>query len=58
MIDTSKAKSFDDMTEDEKRAAIYSAHYILEDVSIKDFVRITGLPEGVVAAAYENIFKN
>jgi hypothetical protein len=40
----------------EKDNAIHSARYILEDVSIETMAEITGLPEGVINAAFRNIF--
>lgn len=44
------------MTEREKESAIHSACYILEDMDMVEVVKSTGLPLGVVAAAYDNIF--
>lgn len=57
-MDDDNYKSFDDMTEWEKEEAIYSARYILEDASIKKIADATGLPEGVISAAFKNIFVN
>lgn len=36
---------------------IHSARYILEDVKIEQMAEISGLPEGVIADAFKNIFK-
>lgn len=55
------------MTEEEKENAIYSARYLLEDFldsmngnsesnGIQRLSAATGLPEGVVHSALENIF--
>lgn len=55
------------MTEWEKEQAIHSARYILEDFfdlingnsennGIKRLSAVTGLPEGVIHSALENVF--
>lgn len=46
------------MTDEERMFAIHSARYILEDTSMEKLAEISGLPMGVIVAAYENIFKN
>lgn len=49
-------KPYDDMSEWQRQCAIGSARYILEDVSMEKLAEITGLPMGVIAAAFDNIF--
>lgn len=38
--------------------AVCSARFILEETTPNKMSEITGLPEGVTAAAYDNIFYN
>lgn len=49
-------KPYDDMSEWQRQCAIGSARYILEDASMEKLAEITGLPMGVIAAAFDNIF--
>lgn len=51
-----KSKQEPKMTDDE--VALYSARYILEDITPEAFSTITGIPLGVIVSAFENIFKN
>ncbi len=46
------------MTDDDRWQAIGSARYILEDVSEEEIAKASGLPLGVIVAAYKNIFRN
>lgn len=46
------------MTDDDRWQAIYSARYILEDVSMEKMAEVSGLPLGVIVAAYKNIFRH
>lgn len=57
-MDLENYKSYEEMTDDERMFAIHSARYILEYISMEEIVKASGLPMGVVVAAYENIFKN
>lgn len=49
-------KPYHDMDEDDRAFAIHSARYILEDVSMEKLAEISGLPLGVISAAFDNIF--
>jgi hypothetical protein len=60
-------KPIHEMTKEEKEQAIYSARYLLEDFldningnsesnGIQRLSAATGLPEGVIHSALENIF--
>ncbi len=44
------------MDDDDRAFAIHSARYILEEVSMERMAEISGLPLGVIAAAFDNIF--
>lgn len=46
----------DNMTTEDLKFAVGSARYILEDLSAKRLSNITGLDEGVISAALDNIF--
>lgn len=51
-------KPYEDMTDDDRWQAIYSARYILEDVSMDEIMKASGLPMGVIVAAWKNIFRH
>lgn len=51
-----RAKAYDDMSDEDRAFAIHSARYILDGVSVEKMAEVSGLPEGVIAAAFENIF--
>ena len=51
-----RVKAYEDMDDDDRAFAIHSARYILEDVSMERMAEISGLPLGVIAAAFDNIF--
>jgi hypothetical protein len=51
-----RAKAYEDMDDDDRAFAIHSARYILEDVSMEKMAEISGLPLGVITAAFDNIF--
>ena len=57
-MDTENIKPYEDMTDDERWQAIYSAQYILEDVSMEKMAEVSGLPLGVIVAAWKNIFRD
>jgi hypothetical protein len=57
-MDTENIKPYEDMTDDDRWQAIGSARYILEDVSEEEIAKASGLPLGVIVAAYKNIFRN
>jgi len=57
-IDTDNAKHYDEMSDWQRASAIHSARYILEDVSEEEIAKASGLPLGVIVAAYKNIFRN
>jgi hypothetical protein len=57
-MDIENIKPYEDMTNDDRWQAIGSARYILEDVSMEKMVEVSGLPLGVIVAAYKNIFRN
>lgn len=44
------------MSEEDLRFAVGSARFILEDISIEKLADLSGLPEGVIAVAFDNIF--
>ena len=50
------AKPYSEMSDWQRESAIHSARYILEDVNMEKLAEITGLPTGVIAAAFNNIF--
>jgi hypothetical protein len=52
-----KITPLSEFSKKEKDAAIDSARYILEEVSIYDLSKISGLPEGVIHEAFRNIFE-
>jgi hypothetical protein len=52
-----KIKPTDQLTDQEKISAIGSARFILEDVCMEKLAEASGLPTGVIAAAFDNIFK-
>lgn len=49
-------KNISCLSSEEMEAAVYSARFILEEISKEKFAELTGLPIGVVAAAYDAIF--
>ena len=49
-------KPYHDMDDDDRAFAIHSARYILEDVCMEKLAEISGLPLGVISAAFDNIF--
>jgi hypothetical protein len=49
-------KSYEDMDDDDRAFAIGSARYILDGVCMEKMAEISGLPLGVISAAFENIF--
>lgn len=51
-----RAKAYEDMDDDDRAFAIHSARYILEDVNMERMAEISGLPLGVITAAFDNIF--
>lgn len=51
-------KPYEDMTDDDRWQAIGSARFILEDVSMEKMAEVSGLPLGVIVAAYRNIFRD
>ena len=51
-----RVKAYEDMDDDDRAFAIHSARYILEDVSMERMAEISGLPLGVITAAFDNIF--
>lgn len=55
-METENVKHYDEMSDWQRQSAIHSARYILEDMSMEDIHRATGLPMGVIAAAFDNIF--
>ena len=55
-MDTENVKHFDEMSDWQRESAIHSARYILEDVNTEKLAEITGLPMGVITAAFANIF--
>ncbi|MFY8138511.1 MAG: hypothetical protein ACOVMR_10415 [Flavobacteriales bacterium] len=55
-IDFENVKPIDEMSEWERTKAIGSARYILEDVSAEEISKASGLPVGVITAAFANIF--
>lgn len=55
-IDIEQVKNYKDMTEWQRESAIYSARYILEDLDMQRLSDISGLPMGVISAAFKNIF--
>jgi hypothetical protein len=57
-MDIENYKPYEDMTDDDRWQAIGSARYILEDVSEEEIAKASGLPLGVIVAAYKNIFRN
>jgi hypothetical protein len=57
-MDIENYKPYEDMTDDDRWQAIGSARYILEDVSMEKMAEVSGLPLGVIVAAYKNIFRN
>jgi hypothetical protein len=56
IMDTENYKPYSAMTDWERESAIHSARYILEDMSMEDVEKATGIPMGVIVAAYKNIF--
>ena len=57
-MDMENIKPYEDMTDDDRWQAIYSAQYILEDVSMEKMAEVSGLPLGVIVEAYRNIFRH
>jgi hypothetical protein len=55
-IDFDNIKPIDEMSDWQRESAIHSARYILEDVSMEKLAAITGLPMGVISAAFKIIF--
>ncbi len=55
-IDIENVKHYDEMSDWQRASAIHSARYILEDMSMEDIHRATGLPMGVISAAFKIIF--
>lgn len=55
-METENVKHYDEMSDWQRQSAIHSARYILEDLSMEKLAEITGLPMGVIAAAFDNIF--
>lgn len=55
-IDIENVKHYDEMSDWQRASAIHSARYILEDMSMEDIHKATGLPMGVISAAFEIIF--
>lgn len=51
-------KPYEDMTDDDRWQAIGSARFILEDVSMEEIVKASGLPLEMIVEAYKNIFCN
>jgi hypothetical protein len=56
-MNTENAKPIDKLTDKEKTFAIGSARFILEDACMERLAEVCGLPTGVIAAAFDNIFK-
>jgi hypothetical protein len=57
-MDIENIKPYEDMTDDDRWQAIGSARFILEDVSMEKMAEVSGLPMGVIVAAYRNIFRD
>lgn len=55
--DPEKIVPIDEFSTWEKDQAIHSARYILEDVSFEAIAEASGLPLGVINAAFRNIFQ-
>lgn len=49
-------KYLDEMTNEDLLFAVGSARFILEDLSIEKLAEVTGMPAGVIASAFDNIF--
>lgn len=57
-MDIENIKPYEDMTDDDRWQAIGSAQYILEGVGVEKMAEVSGLPLGVIVAAYKNIFRD